>query len=224
MDADWTLAPWMVRSTNDSIAPVAQLDRVPGYELGGREFESLRARHSAKKPTRCRRLLRFRKRRFARVDPRDRANVPLLVCPRACGPREAFRGIAQSGRAPALGAGCRGFESLCPDHCCAIVLDRCFASACDKRFALSPSVGSERTSPVPTFHDTASSMVLAHRLEHRALTRDGPKPEGGERAPEGASYPVLVRAYPLSSFRGPLPGFIGRQNPGSAFRMLRRAD
>ena len=44
MDADWTLAPWMVRSTNDSIAPVAQLDRVPGYELGGREFESLRAR------------------------------------------------------------------------------------------------------------------------------------------------------------------------------------
>ncbi len=26
-------------------APVAQLDRVPGYELGGREFESLRARH-----------------------------------------------------------------------------------------------------------------------------------------------------------------------------------
>lgn len=26
-------------------APVAQLDRAPGYELGGREFESLRARH-----------------------------------------------------------------------------------------------------------------------------------------------------------------------------------
>ena len=26
------------------IAPVAQLDRAPGYELGGREFESLRAR------------------------------------------------------------------------------------------------------------------------------------------------------------------------------------
>jgi hypothetical protein len=25
-------------------APVAQLDRVPGFELGGREFESLRAR------------------------------------------------------------------------------------------------------------------------------------------------------------------------------------
>ena len=26
------------------------------------------------------------------------------------------RGIAQSGSAPALGAGCRGFESLCPDN------------------------------------------------------------------------------------------------------------
>ena len=26
------------------------------------------------------------------------------------------RGIAQSGSAPALGAGCRGFESLCPDQ------------------------------------------------------------------------------------------------------------
>ena len=27
-----------------------------------------------------------------------------------------FRGIAQSGSAPALGAGCREFESLYPDH------------------------------------------------------------------------------------------------------------
>jgi hypothetical protein len=26
-------------------APIAQLDRAPGYELGGREFESLWARH-----------------------------------------------------------------------------------------------------------------------------------------------------------------------------------
>ena len=30
---------------SSSHAPVAQLDRVPGYEPGGREFESLRARH-----------------------------------------------------------------------------------------------------------------------------------------------------------------------------------
>ena len=35
-------------------APVAQLDRVPGYEPGGREFESLRARHF-KGPSTCRR-------------------------------------------------------------------------------------------------------------------------------------------------------------------------
>ena len=32
-------------------APVAQLDRVPGYEPGGREFESLRARQSDEKGT-----------------------------------------------------------------------------------------------------------------------------------------------------------------------------
>jgi hypothetical protein len=34
------------RKTHNVIvhAPVAQLDRVPGYEPGGREFESLRAR------------------------------------------------------------------------------------------------------------------------------------------------------------------------------------
>ena len=29
---------------------------------------------------------------------------------------ESLRGIAQPGSAPALGAGCRGFESLYPDH------------------------------------------------------------------------------------------------------------
>ena len=35
------------RQKSYSRAPVAQLDRVPGYEPGGREFESLRARQSA---------------------------------------------------------------------------------------------------------------------------------------------------------------------------------
>ena len=30
---------------SETHAPVAQLDRVPGFEPGGREFESLRARH-----------------------------------------------------------------------------------------------------------------------------------------------------------------------------------
>src|SRR5689334_15510391 len=38
-----------------SHAPVAQLDRVPGYEPGGREFESLRARQfSLTATTSCR--------------------------------------------------------------------------------------------------------------------------------------------------------------------------
>ena len=31
-------------------APVAQLDRVPDYESGGRTFESYRARHTQKGP------------------------------------------------------------------------------------------------------------------------------------------------------------------------------
>ena len=31
--------------SNYLIAPVAQLDRAPGFEPGGREFESLQARH-----------------------------------------------------------------------------------------------------------------------------------------------------------------------------------
>ena len=30
--------------------------------------------------------------------------------------RSGLRGMAQSGSAPALGAGCRGFKSLCPDQ------------------------------------------------------------------------------------------------------------
>jgi hypothetical protein len=38
---------------NLSFAPVAQLDRVPGYEPGGREFESLRARQLIEKPARA---------------------------------------------------------------------------------------------------------------------------------------------------------------------------
>ena len=46
-----SLAP-IIRTPREAVvlygeysAPVAQLDRVPGYEPGGREFESLRARH-----------------------------------------------------------------------------------------------------------------------------------------------------------------------------------
>ena len=38
---DYIKKSYIIRRTNN--APVAQLDRVPGYEPGGREFESLRA-------------------------------------------------------------------------------------------------------------------------------------------------------------------------------------
>src|SRR6185312_947072 len=94
-----------------------QLDRVPGYELGGREFESLRARHSAKGR-------RFIPSAFSFLAGGNasfaltRAQTPPYhgrLQPRMSA--VLHRGIAQSGRAPALGAGCRGFESLCPDHC-----------------------------------------------------------------------------------------------------------
>jgi hypothetical protein len=36
------------KAATKNIAPVAQLDRVLGYEPSGREFESLRARHKIK--------------------------------------------------------------------------------------------------------------------------------------------------------------------------------
>jgi hypothetical protein len=38
---------WIICGLNQ--APVAQLDRVPGYEPGGRRFESFRARHIDKR-------------------------------------------------------------------------------------------------------------------------------------------------------------------------------
>ncbi len=43
-------------------APVAQLDRVPGYEPGGREFESLRARQILSKTLLYRAFVKFVKR------------------------------------------------------------------------------------------------------------------------------------------------------------------
>ena len=110
-------------------APVAQLDRVPGYELGGREFESLRARQFSKGKG-CFGTLFFlaaqgpRGRRGPPVDRRfgltGRSPVRSISAPfrtrqRAPAGQER-RGIAQPGSAPALGAGCRGFESLYPDH------------------------------------------------------------------------------------------------------------
>ncbi len=42
-------SPWARKDNTHPQAPVAQLDRVPGYEPGGRRFESFRARHTNKK-------------------------------------------------------------------------------------------------------------------------------------------------------------------------------
>ena len=72
-DRAGVLAPKLQNATFRIGAPVAQLDRVPGYEPGGREFESLRARqfinvsipmHALKAPSRTDMLGRVQARRF----------------------------------------------------------------------------------------------------------------------------------------------------------------
>ena len=83
---------------NSASAPVAQLDRAPGYELGGRRFESFRARQ-----------FRWKVSRFGGVSSK------LISFKRSSAVHGFYRGIAQSGSAPALGAGCREFESLYPE-------------------------------------------------------------------------------------------------------------
>ena len=49
-----------------------------------------------------------------------------IICPLKTGRslvQTEYRGIAQSGSAPALGAGCREFESLYPDQLLATVVE-----------------------------------------------------------------------------------------------------
>ena len=58
-------------------APVAQLDRVPDYESGGRTFESCRARHLSKA------LIAFLISR-----PNGEEGDGVLVCPGASGQRD----------------------------------------------------------------------------------------------------------------------------------------
>src|SRR6476469_3949931 len=54
---------------NSASAPVAQLDRAPGYELGGRRFESFRAHHQQESRRSIAGFFVFRRVR------RDRADV-----------------------------------------------------------------------------------------------------------------------------------------------------
>ena len=51
INLNWQIGPNIRRIAPSISAPVAQLDRVLGYEPSGREFESLQARHPIKKPT-----------------------------------------------------------------------------------------------------------------------------------------------------------------------------
>ena len=95
--------------------------------------------------------------------------MPVNCAPRgALSPR--FRGVAQSGSAPALGAGCRGFESLHPDQ---------LLSVMPQRRGL--TFGSVRQTLCMRF----LMVAVAHQVEHRIV------------APEVAgSRPV---SHPISS-------------------------
>ena len=68
------------------LAPVAQLDRAPDYESGGRRFESFRARHAVLLQTRCRdwalesaALPRFSRAIARRTGRRDSPNREILA-------------------------------------------------------------------------------------------------------------------------------------------------
>src|ERR1043165_7935271 len=68
------------------LAPVAQLDRAPDYESGGRRFESFRARHAVLLQTRCRdwalesaALPRFSRAIARRTGRRDSPNMEILA-------------------------------------------------------------------------------------------------------------------------------------------------
>ena len=52
--------------------------------------------------------------RYAGVSGDDKSEINFFVCDEEI--REENRGVAQSGSAPALGAGCRRFKSSRPDQ------------------------------------------------------------------------------------------------------------
>ena len=75
---------------------------------------------------------------------------------------QEYRGIAQSGSAPALGAGCREFESLYPDQ-----------------FSIQPEVLGPGNIGCPCF-SALSVVAVAHLVEHRIVTPEvaGSRPVG----------------------------------------------
>ena len=94
-----------------------------------------------------------------------------------CAPREGgalrSRGVAQSGSAPALGAGCRGFESLHPDH---------ISSAKPQRVWKKPSGLSLGDLP-----ELDLMVAVAHQVEHRIVA-----PEVAGSRP--VSHPIHLEA------------------------------
>ena len=91
-----------------------------------------------------------------------------------CAPREGsalrLRGVAQSGSAPALGAGCRGFESLHPDHLLPVMPQR-----------RGVAFGSVRQVLCLRF----LMVAVAHQVEHRIVA-----PEVAGSRP--VSHPIIL--------------------------------
>ena len=98
--------------------------------------------------------------------------MPVNFAPReGCALRH--RGVAQSGSAPALGAGCRGFESLHPDQLLPGLPHR-------REFAF----GSVRQALCLRF----LMVAVAHQVEHRIVA-----PEvAGSRPVSHPTYSLLV--------------------------------
>ena len=109
-----------------------------------------------------------------------------------CAPREGcalrHRGVAQSGSAPALGAGCRGFESLHPDHFN-------FPSGMPQRREV-PQAGVRQAR---VSHPIASSwlkcshflmVAVAHQVEHRIVA---PEVAGSRPVSHPTSHSFFAR-------------------------------
>ena len=101
-------------------------------------------------------------------------NVGKLRAARGLTPR--FRGVAQSGSAPALGAGCRGFESLHPDQLLPVMPQ-------GRELAF----GSVRRILCLRF----LMVAVAHQVEHRIVA---PEVAGSRPVSHPTPHPFLVRA------------------------------
>ena len=101
-------------------------------------------------------------------------SMPVNFAPReGCALRH--RGVAQSGSAPALGAGCRGFESLHPDQ---------LPSGLPQRREL--AFGSVRQARCSHF----LMVAVAHQVEHRIVA---PEVAGSRPVSHPIPHPLFAR-------------------------------